>query len=580
MKTRVLGLLLAAAVLLSAAACAQAEDSEWIPEDIESPLVVTPDWNEPDSALLVMAREDGLIYMEDIDAPLRDYLQQRARCVFDSIRPSQLMQRVAWVTEVDLSDYEGTMTDARWFYMFDNLTKIVINSAAFDSLTVFGGFSNLEELSLINCGYFDLTPLAECDELATLAIGWDDDYTGEAGAFDLTPLMKLENLTTLALYGNGIESLDAFTTAAMRRIRTLTLSDTAIEDFSLLSKFSKLRSLTLDLLHSTYAAAAMSACPNSIKMLTLERIILNTDTDDAVKRFKSLTDYSIIDCDAADDLFYESLNKSTRLTLESVSMPNGEMVGEVYADKTTMVLRDVPEAVMLSILDNRSASLNDLTIDIETLTEDLNDELRQKTSLNTLTVGIADNTDLDGDMWKRITGINTLTIDSQGKTLSSTDFITELPRVYTLTLQGVNIEDTAGLASLEYVTTLTIVGCRVSDWSFLSSMKRVTTLKIYASAMTDDALPYIASMRALEDLRLNGNYLTDISALTASATIRKLDILDNPILDYTPLLKMTKLSIVYSEQKGVITSSKILARAVYIDDIDYTEIEQEAFGNQ
>jgi Leucine-rich repeat (LRR) protein len=575
MKLRIPALVLVLTVLLWGGAAAE----DWIPETIESPLVVVPEWNEPDTPLLVMARADGLIYMEDIDAPLRDFLQQRARCVFDSIRPSLLMQRVAWVTEVDLSEYEGTMTDERWFLMFDDLTKIVLPSATFDNLDVIGGFPHLEELSLVNCGFFDLTPLAECSGLTTLSIGWDDDYTGEAGAFDLTPLMKLEDLTSLSLYGNGIESLNAFTSAAMKRIHTLVLSDTAIEDFSLLSKFTKLNTLTLDLLHSTGAAAAMNACPNTLKNLTLRRLILNPDTDAAVKRFKSLTSYTISDCDASDDLFYENLNAATELTLENVSLPSGIMVGEVYADKTTLVLRGVPEAMMIFLLDDSSAKLSDLTIDIETLTDDLNDALRQKTALNTLTVGLAGDTDLAGDMWKRVTGINTVTIDSAGKTLSSTDFLSELPRVYTLTLQGVNVEDTAGLATLEYVTTLTIVGCRISDWSFLQNMKRVTTLKIYASALTDDALAYVAGMSALEDLRLDGNDLTDISALTASATIRKLDILDNPIADYTPLLQMPNLSTVYSGQKGIITSYSILARSVYIDDIDYEKIEQEAFGN-
>ena len=575
MKIRMLALVLVLAFLLCGGAAAQ----EWVPETIKSPLVVVPEWNEPDTPLLAMAREDGLIYMEDIDAPLQDFLKQRARCVFDSVRPSQLMQRVAWVTEVDLSEYDGTMTDERWFLMFDDLTKLVLNGASFDNLDVIGGFTHLEELSLVNCGFFDLAPLTGCARLATLAIGWDDDYTGAAGAFDLTPLMKLESLNSLSLYGNGIESLDAFSSSAMRRMRTLTLSDTAIEDFSLLAKFTKLNTLTLDLLHSESAAAAMSACPKTLKNLTLRRLILNADTSAAVKRFKNLASYTVSDCDASDELFYQNRKASTQLALKNVSLPSGDMVGEVYADKTTLVMRGVPEAIMIDLLNGSSSSLSKLTLDIETLTGDLNDALRKKTSLNTLTVGIAGDTNLDGDFWKRVTGINTVTLDSKGKTLTSTAFLAELPRVYTLTLQGVNIEDTTGLATLEYVTSLTVVGCRISDWSFLQGMKRATLVRIYASALTDDALPYIAGMRVLDDLRLNGNSLTDITALTASSTIQSLDILDNPITDYSPLLKMPKLNTVYSGQKGIITSYSILARSVYVDDIDYAKIEREAFGN-
>ena len=189
MKSRFLVLLLALAVPLCGSAAAQQND--WIPVEIESPITITPEWDEPDSPLLALAREDGLIHMEDIDAPLRDYLQQRARCVFDTIRPSQLMQRLGWVKEVDLSEFPGTLSDIRWFYMFDNLTSVTLTDATMDNLDVIAGFTNLETLTLLNCGYFDLTPLSGCKKLAALTLGWDDSYLGAEGAFVLAPLMKL-----------------------------------------------------------------------------------------------------------------------------------------------------------------------------------------------------------------------------------------------------------------------------------------------------------------------------------------------------------------------------------------------------
>ena len=217
-----------------------------------SPYSVTPDWNEPDSNLLQMAREDGLIYMEDIDEPLRAFLTQRARCVFETLRPSQLMQRLSWVTEVDLSEFPGTLTDARWLWMFQNLTRIALTDATLDDLSVIGEYTQLTELTLLNCGVFDLTPLQNCKKLKTLTLGWDDEYTGADQAFDLTALQSLEKLETLALYGTGIVSLEPLAPMA-RRIRTLTISDTAIEDFTILAKFTKLNTLTLDLLHSDTA---------------------------------------------------------------------------------------------------------------------------------------------------------------------------------------------------------------------------------------------------------------------------------------------------------------------------------------
>lgn len=575
MKRRVLFVLLA--LLLPLYAAAEAE--EWIPGESVTVVQEAQVWYEPDSPLLALARSDGMIHAEDIDAPLLEFLQTRARCIFETLRPSKLMERLAWVREVDLSPYEGTLTDARWLWMFDadSLTAMTLTSAEMDNLDVIGEFTKLETLTLLNCGVFDLTPLANCAKLTTLTLGWDDEYMGVSGALDLTPLKELDDLTTLSLYGSGIQSLDPLTSAA-RRIRTLTLSDTSIGDPAPLAKFTKLSSLTLDLLHSSAAAEIMLAVPKGIKMLTLSRIIISEEAETAAQRFKSLTDYTLTDCDIANELFYEELNKTTRLTIESVSMPDGEMIGEIYADKTSMVLKDVPEAVMLYILDNKGTSLKTLTIDLATLTDEMDAELKEKTALNTLTLILSGDTDLSGSAWKRITGVRTLTIESSGSTLLSTDFLQDLTLVRTLTLSGVAIEDSAGIGALVNMGELYVYGCRIADWSFVEKLKGLTAVKVYGSELKNDALPYFAGLRALDELRLDGNMITDLTALVSSKTIRKLSVLNNPILDYTVILKMPAVAMVYLDQGGVITGNKIIARSQSMDNIDYEAIYQEAFG--
>jgi Leucine-rich repeat (LRR) protein len=575
MKGRALCIALAVFLLLCSYATAQ---DERIPTDIESHTENASGWNEPDSPLLALARADGLIYLEDIDAPLKEFLQLRARCVFDALSPSQLIGRLAWVTELDLSPYQGTLTDARWLWMFQGLTRITLTDASLTDLNVIAEFTGLEELTLLNCGVFDLTPLQNCNHLATLTLGWDDEYTGAAGAFDLSPLETLEKLQTLALYGNGIVSIEPLIKTA-RHILTLTLSDTAIGDIAALEHFKKLDTLTLDLLHSDAAAETLRACPQRIHALTLSRIIFDTDTQDAARRFSRLSDFTLTDCDAANPLFYEALSKATRLTLESVSMPDGESIGKLYADKTTLVLRDVPEAVMLYMLHNKSSNLKALTIDLETMSSELSAELKRKTSLNTLTIGLKTNADLSGEAWGRLTGLRDLTIESQGKTLLSTDFLGELVNLDTLTLSGVKIDQTAGIGTLPRLGRLNVYGCRIADWSFLAALQGLNAVKVYASQLTNETLPYFASLRALDDLRLDGNEITSIAALTNSRTIRKLDILDNPIANYTPLLLMPALRTVYSNESGVITDNRILVRSVYIDDVDYEAIEQAAFGD-
>ena len=85
---------------------------------------------------------------------------------------------------------------------------------------------------------------------------------------------------------------------------------------------------------------------------------------------------------------------------------------------------------------------------------------------------------------------------------------------------------------------------------------------------------------ALDELRLCGNQITDLTALLFSQTIRKLDILDNPIADYAVLLDMPAMRTVYLDQGGVITGNYILARSVYIDDVDYEAIYEAAFGGE
>lgn len=569
--------LLMLAVLALFLCMAPAAAEEWIPVTAETAVQETPIWNEPDSPLLAMTRADGLIYLEDIDAPLQEFLQTRARCIFTSLRPSQLMTRLAWITEVDLSEYEGTLTDVRWLWMFGDLTKLVLTDATLPDLNVIGEFTALEELTLLNCGVFDLTPLQNCESLATLTLGWDDEYTAASGTFDLTPITKLKKLNTIALYGSGIVSLEPLV-SVYKRVKVLTLSDTAINDYSLMKKFTSLTGLTLDLLHSTTAAEILLACNKTIKTLALSQIIFDDGVQEATRRFKSLTDFTLSDCDATNPLFYEDLVSSSCLVMESIAVGDGTFIGEVYADKKTMLLKDVPEPVMISLLSNRSSQLITLTIDLSSLSEDLSAALKPKTSLNNIIIILKDDLDLTSDLWKRISGIREMTLASEGKTVLSTEFLSLLPNLYALTLSGVVVENTSGLEYATGLTQLNVYGSRISDWGFLEKLQKIDTLKIYASQLTSDALPLIAQLRRLDDLRLDGNEITDISALVQSTTLRKLDILNNPIEDYTPLLKMTALRTVFLDQGGVITGNRVIARSVYIDNVDYQAIEQAAFG--
>ncbi len=556
---------------------APAAAEEWIPVAAETTVDETPIWNEPDSPLLAMARADGLIYLEDIDAPLQEFLQTRARCIFTSLRPSQLMTRLAWITEVDLSEYEGTLTDVRWLWMFGDLTKLSLTDATLTDLDVIGEFTALEELTLLNCGVFDLAPLQNCESLEALTLGWEDEYTAASGTFDLAPLTKLKKLNTFALYGAGIVSLEPLT-SVYKRVKVLTLSDTAIDDYSLMKKFTNLTGLTLDLLHSTTVADILLTCNKAIKSLTLSQIIFDDGVQEATRRFKSLTDYTLSDCDASNPLFYEDLVSSSRLVMESIAVGDGTSIGEVYADKNTMVLKDTPEPVMLSLLADRSPQLITLIIELSSLSEDMSNVLKQKTSLNNMIIILKADLDLTSDMWKRISGIRDMTLTSEGKTVLSTEFLSLLPNLNTLTLSGVVVESISGFDYATGLTQLNVYGCRISDWSFLKGLQKIETLKIYASQFADADMPLLAQLRRLDDLRLDGNEITDISALVQSSTIRKLDILDNPIEDYTPLLKMTALRTVFLDQGGIITGNRVIARSMYIDNVDYQAIEQAAFG--
>ena len=58
-----------------------------------------------------------------------------------------------------------------------------------------------------------------------------------------------------------------------KRISTLTLSNTAAEDYAPLKKLTGLKSLTLDLLQSDTAAEILGLCSKSAKVLTLQELI-------------------------------------------------------------------------------------------------------------------------------------------------------------------------------------------------------------------------------------------------------------------------------------------------------------------
>jgi hypothetical protein len=97
------------------------------------------------------------------------------------------------------------------------------------------------------------------------------------------------------------------------------------------------------------------------------------------------------------------------------------------------------------------------------------------------------------------------------------------------------IESLVGIQNLTGLTSLALNGNAITDISALSGLTRLTSLRLNGNAITD--ISALSGLTRLTNLRLSGNAITDISALSGLTRLTNLYLNDNPSLsDIQPLL--------------------------------------------
>ena len=201
------------------------------------------------------------------------------------------------ITELDLC--HAAFPDYQFLEDFTDLEKLDLSNSSISDVSVLSGLTNLKRLSLASSAVLDLSPIMGLPNLWLLdvsATGIDFDFQGWAcqdtlevlylystetstlagihsfphllelwawniPATDFSDLGALENMESLDLSCTALEDLSVL--SGMTRLRTLHISDTNVSDFSLITKdnFPNLTTLSVAVPESQ-AAEIASAYPS------------------------------------------------------------------------------------------------------------------------------------------------------------------------------------------------------------------------------------------------------------------------------------------------------------------------------
>ena len=201
------------------------------------------------------------------------------------------------ITELDLCHAE--FPDYRFLEDFTDLEKLDLSNSSISDVSVLSGLTNLKRLSLADSPVLDLSPIKCLPNLWLLdvsATGIDFDFQGwschdtlevlylystetstlagihsfphllelwawNIPATDFSDLSALENMESMILSCTALEDLSVL--SGMTRLRTLDISDTNVSDFSLITEnnFPQLTTLSVAVPESQ-AAEIASAYPS------------------------------------------------------------------------------------------------------------------------------------------------------------------------------------------------------------------------------------------------------------------------------------------------------------------------------
>ncbi len=119
-------------------------------------------------------------------------------------------------------------------------------------------------------------------------------------------------------------------------------------------------------------------------------------------------------------------------------------------------------------------------------------------------------------------------------------YTSDLEKLTSLYVGGVNITSLSGLEYCTNLIELNLVGNQISDISPLSSLTSLTHLNLSSNQISD--ISPLSSLAGLTNLSLSVNQISDVSPLSSLACLTNLSLSNNQISDVSPLSSLTNLT--------------------------------------
>ena len=464
----------------------------------------------------------------------------------------------------------------------EDVDSLTLTGDEVQSLEGVSAYPALKSLTLIDCPAFDLTPLADCGKLSSLALLWSDDYTGE-GVYDLTPLQKCTRLNTLSLGGKGITDLSIL--PKLKKLKTLSLASIAATDYSPLEALS-LKHLSLYGADADSVTAVFSAIGRGLTSAAIGGCTLTADASDAILSCTRLVSLRFTDAENIDgqSARWAKLKILTSLTITGGSVSSlsftdsyvstvgvkltdvfvGGAIGSLDFDKYFLHTTDVPEAELLNLLQGEDRSWQYVTIRNQNAlySPTVIQAIGTISGLISLDIQALATDAFGSEIWDGFQILEQLKLSDCPAI--SLPMLQRTPSLKRLFIQNASISASEQVATLSKLEQLSLLRCTVDDWAYLSSLPtaRMTHISL-ARCNGPETLAFVKDLAKLKVLVLEDAPITDITPLSG-VNLETLSLYGCTISDYSGLQTLASLKRLYCNVDAELPalSSRVIRRPV------------------
>ncbi|MBO5248931.1 MAG: leucine-rich repeat domain-containing protein [Clostridia bacterium] len=317
---------------------------------------------------------------------------------------------------------------------------------------------------------------------------------------------------------------------------------------------------------------SINAMDDLFEMPNLKHLNLNGETTipslESLRRLSQLQTLSLDGCNLSDEQFKQVGNI---IWLTSLSVQNNQlttlapvssMLSLTHLDASGNQIKAVPTLTRLSALRSLDLSGNALTsiawisnhktVAELNLSNNLIPDISPLSTCPALTeLNVASNLFQSIVPLAGCTRLETL--DISGNDIASLADLKDLTALSNLSAADTKISTVEHLSGLSALTTLNVSGTSVRDFTPLAESK---LKNLYAAKCEINDLTTMVMLSSLEMLDVSGNLLNEIGAVALMYQLNVLDVSNNYVVDFSPLLNCTRLRSVNC--KGSKVSDSIL----------------------